>query len=322
MLGRARRAAPPSPPVMPPRPLLFPRPVALGDVIAIVAPSSPIPEGELWRGLAWLRMRYRLRLSPSILSRAGYLAGDDARRSSELASALLDDEIKAIVVARGGYGALRILADLPWAQFARRPKWIVGFSDVTALHAMAWRAGVASIHGPNVSTLGRGAPPSARLAWLTSVERPAAAVVWEGLQVVHRGEASGVLVGGNLALLHAMATAGLLTLPDGAVLAMEDVSEAPYRVDRMITSLILGGHLSRVAAIVTGTFEGCGPRADGRRVDEVIAEQTRALGIPVVAGAPFGHGVNNNAFVLGARATVSGAAVRLTSSEPVLGDAG
>jgi muramoyltetrapeptide carboxypeptidase len=292
-------------------PLALPAALVPGDLVAVVAPSSPIPEGELWRGLAWLRTRYRLQLSPAILSRDAYLAGDDERRGAELARALLDSEAKAIVAVRGGYGAMRILRDLPWAEFVRRPKWIVGFSDVTALHAMAWRAGVASVHGPNVSGLGRGASPAVRMAWLASVERLGAPRVWRGLRVVHGGEASGVLVGGNLALLHAMAGAGLLDLPAGAVLAIEDVSEAPYRVDRMLTSLLLGGHLARVSAIVVGGFEGCSPRSDGRTVDEVIADRTRTLGIPVLADAPFGHGPHNEAFILGANATVRGDEVLL-----------
>jgi muramoyltetrapeptide carboxypeptidase len=129
---------------------------------------------------------------------------------------------------------------------------------------------------------------------------------------VHPGpEATGPLVGGNLAILHAMAGAGMLVIPAGAVLAIEDVSEAPYRVDRMLTSLLLGGHLARASAIVAGGFEGCGPRSDGRTVDDVIADRTRLLGVPVLAGAPFGHGAHNEAFVLGAPATVRGDEVLL-----------
>jgi muramoyltetrapeptide carboxypeptidase len=152
------------------------------------------------------------------------------------------------------------------------------------------------------------------MAWLASVERLGSPRVWRGLRVVHGGEASGVLVGGNLALLHAMAGAGLLDVPPGAVLAIEDISEAPYRVDRMLTSLLLGGHLARLSGIVVGGFEGCSPRSDGRTVDEVIADRTRALGIPVLAGAPFGHGPHNEAFVLGAQATLQGDAVTLRTA--------
>jgi muramoyltetrapeptide carboxypeptidase len=286
--------------------------VARGDLIAVVAPSSPIPEGELWRGLAWLRLRYRLRVSPAILSRDAYLAGDDGLRAAELASAMCDDEVKAIVAARGGYGVMRILQDLPWEAFADRPKPIVGFSDVTALHAMAWRAGVRTVHGPNVSSFGRGASPAVRLAWINALEAPASPRAWRGLRVVHPGpEATGPLIGGNLALLHAMAAAGMLDVPSGAVLAIEDVSEAPYRVDRMLTSLLLGGHLARASAILAGSFEACGPRPDGRTVDDVLADRTRVLGVPVLAGAPFGHGAHNEAFVLGAPATVRGDQVLL-----------
>jgi muramoyltetrapeptide carboxypeptidase len=113
-------------------------------------------------------------------------------------------------------------------------------------------------------------------------------------------------VGGNLALLHAMAAAGRLAVPDGAVVALEDVTEAPYRVDRMLTSLRLGGHLERASAIVLGGFDRCVPGPDGRTVDEVLHERTRDLGIPVVAGAPFGHGAVNEAFVLGSPVRVEG----------------
>jgi muramoyltetrapeptide carboxypeptidase len=152
------------------------------------------------------------------------------------------------------------------------------------------------------------------MAWLAAVESLPGPRAWRGLRVVHGGEASGVLVGGNLTLLHAMAGAGLLDVPAGAVLAIEDVSEAPYRVDRMLTSLLLGGHLARVSAIVVGGFDGCGPRPDGRTVDEVIADRTGPLGVPVVAGAPFGHGLHNEAFVLGQRATVRGGEVTFSVS--------
>jgi muramoyltetrapeptide carboxypeptidase len=108
-----------------------------GALVAVCAPASPFDRDELFRGLAWLRTRYQLRLSGSILERTGYTAGDDARRSGELAAAMIDPEVLAIVCARGGYGAMRIIDDLPWEAFVARPKWLVGFSDVTALHVIA-----------------------------------------------------------------------------------------------------------------------------------------------------------------------------------------
>src|ERR1700689_1404941 len=117
--------------------LVVPPALAPGDVLAVVAPSSPFPRDELWRGLAWLRTRYRLSIGAGVLARDGYLAGSDGRRAEELTRALVDPQVKAVVAARGGYGAMRIVEALPWHALARSPKWIVGFSDVTALHAMA-----------------------------------------------------------------------------------------------------------------------------------------------------------------------------------------
>ncbi len=281
-----------------------------GDRVAVVAPASAFPRDELLRGLAWLRTRYRLRISPGIFEREGYLAGTDARRSAELAAAMTDEEVKAVVAARGGYGSMRLLDDLPWEAFARRPKWLVGFSDVTALHAAAWARGIASVHAPNVTGLGH--PTAAvRAAWLASVEHPEITRTWRGLTVLRGGEARGPLVGGNLSLLHAMAAAGRLTVPRGAILALEDVTEAPYRVDRMLTSLRLGDHLARASAVVFGAFTRCGAGPDGRAIEEVLAERTADLGVPVLSGAPFGHEEHNEAFVLGRPAHVVGDTVAL-----------
>jgi muramoyltetrapeptide carboxypeptidase len=292
-----------------PMALAMPEPLTPGDVAIVVAPSSPEAREELWRGLAWLRTRYRLRMSTGALESDGYLAGSDERRRDELARAMLDGEAKAIFAVRGGYGALRIAADLPWAEFAQRPKWLVGFSDVTVLHAMAASAGVASVHGPNVSRLGA-ASPRVRARWLSALEHPAAAGSWEGLRVVRGGNAAGPIAGGNLALLHAMAAAGRLELPKGAILLLEDVGEAPYRIDRMLTSLLLGGHLRDLAAIVLGSFERCGSAAGTEGVEALVRERTASLGVPVLAGAPFGHGPENEAFVLGRPGCLADAALR------------
>ena len=243
-------------------------------------------------------------MRPGVLARHGYLAGDDPRRREELAAAMLDHEVKAIVAARGGYGAIRILDGLPWSSLAERPKWIVGHSDVTALHAMAWASGLSTVHAPNATGLGRGASVQTRAAWLAALERPRSATTWRGLRVLHAGNATGPVVGGNLSLLHSMAAAGRLVVPPSCVVAVEDVNEAPYRVDRMLTSLLLGRHLDRASAIVFGSFSRCHPSPDGTAIDDVLEACTRPLGIPVLAGAPFGHGDRNDAFVLGSNVSV------------------
>jgi muramoyltetrapeptide carboxypeptidase len=288
--------------------LVLPPPVRPGDLVAVVAPSSPVDPDALFRGLAWVRDRYRVRTTARVLARRGYLAGDDDERAHELGLALADPEVRAILAVRGGYGAMRLLEKVDLSVLARRPRWIVGFSDITALHASAWTHGIASIHAPHVGTLGRASARN-RASWLAALERPAARREWSGLTVVHPGEAFGPLVGGNLTLLFALAASGRLALPKGAILALEDVSEGPYRVDRMLTALALGGHLRDVGAIVLGGFHRCGPGADGVGVEEVLRERTARLGVPVLAGAPFGHGDENEAFVLGLPTRIEGGRV-------------
>jgi muramoyltetrapeptide carboxypeptidase len=290
-------------------PFTLPQPLVPGDALAIIAPSGPCEPGELWPGLAWVRSRYRVELSPGVLAREGYLAGPDARRQVELARALECTTAKAILATRGGYGAMRALGGRAWEELARQPKWVVGYSDVTALHAMAWRAGVASIHAPNVTGLSR-ASAADRAAWVACLEGRGVRRVWRGLRVLCPGQARGVLVGGNLSLLHAMAAASLLWIPAGAILAFEEVSEAPYRIDRMLTSLLLSGHLSEVAGVIVGGLERSVPVRDGPAADAVIEERLRSLGIPVLAGAPFGHGSRNEAFVMGSAVEVKADEVR------------
>jgi muramoyltetrapeptide carboxypeptidase len=281
-----------------------PPPLRPGDLVRVVAPSGPFAASDLWPGLAWLRTRYEVRISAGVLASEGFLAGSDARRRDELCSAMADPDAKAIVIARGGYGAMRLLGELPWDKLRERPKWIIGFSDVTALHAMAWRCSLASVHGPNVTGLGLNTPAIARAAWIAALERPTAVRAWRGLRIVRPGRARGPIVGGNLSLLCAMAAAGLLVVPDGAVLALEDVNEAPYRVDRMLTSLRMGGHLERAAAVVFGGIDRSQAGPDGWDVDRVIDRFAASLAVPVLAGAPFGHRPLNEAFVLGATAAV------------------
>jgi muramoyltetrapeptide carboxypeptidase len=275
-----------------------------GDLVAVVAPSGPADEVLAWRGMGWLAGRYRLRYDRGVLARAGYLAGSDARRRAELCAALADPEVRAVLAARGGYGLSRIAHTLDWAAFAASPRWIVGFSDITALHVEAARAGVASVHGPNVTGVGR-SNACARASLLAALEEPLALRAYDGLRVIREGAAGGPLFGGNLTMLHACAAAGRLQVPAGAVLLLEDVTEKPYRIDRMLTTLEVGGHLDRVAAVVLGDFTQCDPGPDRTTVDEVLRERLVRLGVPVVAGAPIGHGARNDAVVLGAPARVS-----------------
>lgn len=283
--------------------MIFPPALCPGDVIAVVAPASPFEPVLAWVGLGWLARRYRVRFTRGMFARTGYLAGNDERRRDELALALADPDVRAVLAVRGGYGASRFVHTLDWAAFARAPRWIIGFSDVTALHVEAARVGVASIHGPNLTALGRG-DARARSAFVGAVEQPGCETTYRGLGVVREGTAEGPLFGGNLTLLHACAAAGRLAMPEGAVLLIEDVTERPFRIDRVLATLAAGGHLARASAVVVGDFTQCDPGPDGVTVEEVLADHLGRLGVPVVRGIPVGHSARNEPVVLGGRARV------------------
>lgn len=284
-------------------PFLLPQPLRPGDTVAVIAPASPFEHVLAWTGIGWLARRYRVRFRRDLFTRTGYLAGSDERRREELEGALASPEVRAIFAARGGYGASRFVHRVDWAPLARDPRWIVGFSDITALHVEAARVGVASVHGAHVTALGR-ADASTRAPLLRLLEDPAGERRFSGLTAVRPGVAEGPLFGGNLTLLHACAAAGRLRVPDGAVLLLEDVTERPYRLDRCLATLEAGGYLARVSAVLLGDFEQCDPGPDRVTVAEALRDRLLPLGVPVVAGLPIGHGRRNEPVILGARAVV------------------
>lgn len=264
-----------------------------GDLVHVIAPSGAFDRALVLRGIGWLGERYRVRFDWHACERHGFFAGSDARRLDELNAALRSRDARAIVAARGGHGLLRIAHRAEWSALHDAPKWLVGFSDSTVFHVEASRAGVASMHADNVGGLGRGWQP-ARQRWLAALEAPCAPRVIGGLSAWQSGRVSGLLSGGNLTLLHACAAAGRLFVPDGAILVLEDVSEAAYRVDRMLSALLQARAFARVAAVVVGDFVDCGPGGHGVNVWDVLREHLSELGVPVLAGLPFGHALLHN----------------------------
>jgi muramoyltetrapeptide carboxypeptidase len=279
------------------RTVIFPPPLRSGDLVAVVAPSSPFDRTLALRGMGWLAERYKIAFRPSLFDRTGFLAGSDERRLDELGWAL-STGARAIVAARGGYGLSRIAHRIDFGALLANPRWIVGFSDVTVLHVEAARHGLGTLHAPMVANLGRG-DAHGRERWVAALEDPGAERRWEGLEVWKKGAARGPLFGGNLAMLHACAAAGRLRLPERAVLLVEDVTERPYRVDRMLSGLSVGGHLAKISAVLVGQFTDCPPGPDGVAVEAVLRERLLALGVPVLAGFPVGHGPRNDPVVLG-----------------------
>lgn len=284
----------------------------------MVAPAGPPDPVAFDAGLAILAGRYRLvhGSGPDPVGPPGlpYLSADDAFRAAELNRALGDPEVEAILCARGGYGCSRILRHLDGEALVRRRPLIVGFSDITALHAWATRLGVPSIHGPVVTQLSR--LPTAHVEALFALLEGRALPRLSGLETLVPGQAVGPLVGGNLALLGHLC--GTPYFPDcrGRILLLEEVNEAPYRLDRLLTQLRLCGALHEAAGILLGQFLAC----DGEQgipptfveARAVLQDRLSDLGIPVALGAPIGHGPENLALPLGPLAELDADAGTLT----------
>jgi muramoyltetrapeptide carboxypeptidase len=290
----------------------FERPSALkpGDRVAVVAPSSPFPREPFERGLARLAQRYRPVMDPGIGSAERYLAGSDDRRLAELSRALGDAEVAAVFCARGGFGAMRLLRRL---RLPDRPVVLVGFSDITALHAAFQRAGRVSVHGPVVTQLGRLDEPAVRHLFAL-LEDPGARPCLRGTPVVP-GRAEGPVVGGNLSVLTRLLGTPFWPDLDGAILFFEDVGEPPYRLDRMWQHLDLSGALDRVAGVAMGTFVDCDDPEGRWGAAEVLGELAARRGLPCVLGLPAGHGDVHLSFPLGARAVLDGGAGTLEFTE-------
>jgi len=281
---------------------LIHRPLAPGAHIALVAPSSPFETDAFELGVTKLRRRYEVSYSPEILERRGFLAGSDEHRLRELQSALANPRVDAIIAARGGYGATRIAPLVAAAEVQKHAPLLVGFSDITALHALWAHAGVSSLHASMVAALGR--------ANETLFERFCAALEGgfpeqvRGLTPYAPGCAEGILLGGNLAVLTALLGTSLFPPLQDAVLFLEDVGERPYRVDRMLTTWRHACAFHGVRGIVVGAFEQGEPGVDGVTLDDVLRERLQDLGIPVAAGFPAGHIDDNHELPFGRRVTL------------------
>ena len=296
-------------------PLRQPPLLSEGARVALVAPAGPLrDERDLQRAvdnvqsLGWTPV-----VASNALARAGYFAGDDAQRALELNRALTDDAIDGVWCLRGGYGTMRILDTLDYDAFTRRPKPVIGYSDITALHAaLIARAGVVTYHGPTArAALSEFSRESLYRAVVTGCDPCGGA---PGARTLRSGRADGVLAGGNLALIAALAGTPYAPRFDGAIVVLEDIDEAVYRVDRMLRQLVMSGMLDGARAIVFGACTNCTEASDAgaRRLDDVIAETGELLGIPTVSGVPVGHIDEQWTLPLGARAVLDADARTLT----------
>ncbi|MCY7278873.1 MAG: LD-carboxypeptidase [Phormidesmis sp. CAN_BIN44] len=282
-----------------------PAPLKPGDLLRVISPSGTLREMSAFKlGVdVWRKRGYRVQLTPGFDDRHGYLAGTDPNRRAQLDSALNDPECKGILCARGGYGGARLLED--WAFPLTDPKWLIGFSDITSLLWSFSHQGISGVHAPLLTTIAA-EPDWSKERLFDWVEgRPLRSLTgfgWGG------GQTTGLLLPANLTVATHILNTPLQPDLSGIILALEDVSEAPYRIDRMLTQWRLSGALQKVCAIALGRFSQCDPPSNipSFTTREVLHDRLSDLGIPIVSDLPFGHDGENAALPVGVPVLLDG----------------
>lgn len=287
--------------------MIIPRSLGPGAKIAIVSPSSIIKPQNVYNALPVLRDRgWEPVVSPHAFDRHGSFAGTADNRYSDLADALTDPGVDAILCSRGGYGAVHLLELLARLPLEDTPKWLIGFSDISALHALLTSRGIASIHAPMAKALadhgGDNADNRALLDFLAG----------EGLEysldpspMNRPGDATGLLVGGNLSVISDLVGTPFDVIKPRRILFIEDVNEPIYKIERMLYQLRLSGVLADLAGLIVGKFSGCAPDADFASVNNIVADLTRDYSYPVAYDIPVGHVTHNIPLVCGAACSLS-----------------
>ncbi len=263
-----------------------------GARIALVAPAGPLRgQDDLDRAIANVRrLAWEPVVAPRALARGGYFAGDDEGRAADLNDALRDAHIDGVWCLRGGYGAVRVLERVDWDALRGRGKPLIGYSDVTALHAaVARQAGLVSYHAPTArTTLSNFSRESLERALVRGIDSCGVA---PDARALRSGDAIGRLEGGNLAVFAGLVGTPFLPSLDGALLVLEDVNEPVYRIDRMFAQLRMSGALRGVRGIIFGQCTNCPEESDdgARRLEDVLFELATWLRVPCLAGVPVGH---------------------------------
>ena len=279
-------------------PCQIPKALQPGDSVLLAAPARFVTAEQVASAEAHVRAAgYTPVVYDGLLERAGQFGGSDAHRSNYLNAGFADEQVRAIWAMRGGYGCGRLLPLLDANAFAADPTWLVGFSDMTALHGWAQVQGIASLHAPVASTYGQGSESTRQ-------------GMWQALeQQEDRREANApAVVGGNLSVLYSLLGTPYFPPVEDAWLLLEDLDEYLYHVDRMLLAFRLAGVFDRVRGVLLGSFTDLHDNtiADGQAVDNPFGQDVRQMlaehvpvATPVVCGIPVGHLAENESVILG-----------------------
>ncbi len=280
---------------------MSPQPLIAGDRVAIVSPASIIRPQTVHAAVSVLRDQgWDVVTGPNAFNRWGTFAGTDAERLADLSAALTDPAVSAVVCSRGGYGVVHILDSLAALPLEDNQKWVIGFSDISAIHALLTSRGIPSIHASMTEHIALGAD---------DVDNAALFGILRGEGVEHSvepdalnrcGRAEGTLVGGNLSVIAGLIGTPYDILRPGVVLFVEDVNEPIYKLERIFYNLKLAGVLPRLKGLIVGKFAKCAADADFESVESMIDRMVGEYGYPVAYNVPIGHVSHNVPVICGA----------------------
>jgi muramoyltetrapeptide carboxypeptidase len=293
----------------------IPAPLKKGDKIWIVAPAGKIELRIVDRGAELLRRRgFIVEVGQHVFDEDGPFAGKDEERASDLQKAINDKYCKAIWFARGGYGSLRTLSLINWSAFFKKPKWIVGFSDITIFHSFLTQHEIASLHGVMPAFFEcDGEECDSFLKTIELLSTPRMDYSIEPSSLNKNGSAEGVLTGGNLSLVQSLRGTSWDISPKGKILFIEDIGEYHYHIDRMMLNLKAGKILEKISGLIVGYFTDMkeGEAVFGKNAREIIREAAEKYRYPVVFDFPAGHEMPNLPLIMGSR-------IRLNVSDEIV----
>lgn len=285
---------------------MHPAPLKKGDTIAIVSPASIIDPTLVERASATLNLLgYKVKVAPHALGKHGSYSGTMTQRLDDISNAFLDPEVRAILCSRGGYGCVHLLDALSHIDLTADPKWLIGFSDVSALHALMASRGIVSIHGSMAKALAlypHSEPYNNMLLSMLRGVKPGFS--FPAHHHNHPGTATGRLLGGNLAVLQALISTPYDIFND-CILFIEDVAEPIYKVERILYQLLLAGRLNTLKGLIIGQFTLYEPDRNFNDIYDMMAPVFDNLDIPVAFNAPIGHIPGNMPLLHGDIATLN-----------------
>lgn len=284
--------------------MIHPPSLQKGDSIGIVAPAGRIDYAIIGQASQRIeQMGYKVKLGEFLNSHHYNFSSTDQHRKNDLQHMMDDKEVKAILCTRGGYGSIRFVDELDFTAIMQNPKWLIGFSDITVLHAAFQKHGLCSIHGPMCKSFLNYTETGADIDILFSLLSGQSPQYLINPYPTNRlGLAKGIIIGGNLSLLHALRGTKFDFDPQGKILFIEDISEYLYHLDRMMFNLKLGGVLDKLAGLVVGQFTEMKDNETpfGESIEEIIFKNVAAYNYPVAFNFPAGHIETNYPLIFGA----------------------